>query len=455
MSAVILECPVSVKEALVASMGVSRRTSSLYDGIGTTGAQVYKVFVNAMDPDAPKKQVKSNQNSMTGTRERFFDPFRLKNLSLVSEHHSACVSTKVAAIFGLGFLLDSQDNTAVTTGTSPVDRLESEVDKILDPLCSVSWNDVYTSAGTDYVETGDGFIEVKRDNGNIVALYYLPSECVRIYIEDEDQNYHYEIVNAEDSTMPRFARFGDLDLFNARYNKGTNQLATSEVIHFRRPNNRDRWYGCPDWLAAVPCLELLQALHQFKHDFFLNRGVPEFMLFILGAKLSADDWKKVEDSIKGCIGTANSHKTIALNLANKDVQVQIEKLALENPGEDTFEKTKESLALSIVSAHRVPPLLAGIQIPGKLGAVNELPNALRAFQTLVVSQEQRTVFQILAATLGDPARNGGLPLTRENFKPYSVMDEIDLSMMDTSTRMRTPEATAAASGRDVSQGLRS
>lgn len=283
-----------------------------------------------------------------------------------------------------------------------------------------------------------------------------------IFVEDADYNFHYEILDDEgSSTVRRFARFADgedfltraaSDLLEFTLPEAQDTNNVTEVIHLRQPTSLSRWYGFPDWLAAVPPIELAQMLLQWKYDFFLNRGVPEFMLFILGQKLKEDDWKKIEDALKANIGLGNAHKTLALNLTNPEIKIQIEKLGLESKGDDDFGKTKESLASSIVTAHRVPPLLAGIQIPGKLGATNELPNALMAFQILVIGPAQRLFQQTLGLTLGGDDGVEGLDV--KDFAFQRITEQIDLGTADTIGRMRTPVAQATAEGRDPKDGLR-
>src|ERR1041384_5481197 len=100
----------------------------------------------------------------------------------------------------------------------------------------------------------------------------------------------------------------------------------SELISLKRPSNRSRWYGYPDWLAAMSDIELSQCLSQYKYDFFNNRGVPEFMMLVTGADVDEEDWKEVQKVIQNCIGTGNSHKTVAINLPNPNVEGQILKV---------------------------------------------------------------------------------------------------------------------------------
>ncbi len=434
------------------------------------------------------EEAPSKQGVNLGIQEHPYDFSQVKSFSTGNEHHSACLHAKVAATVGLGFI-DSQESVVIEdpvaeatppVGTDPATGLpagemlpmpkttkkftDSKVDLAMNPLCMISTTDLLHDICEDFWVTGNGYIEVVRPKGSldeIVGLHHLPSEESHVFLEDTDYNFHYVIKTGEGPER-RFARFGDHEEFAKRAGAdgggfdmpedAQSDEFISEVIHFRQPTSRSRWYGFAKWLAAVPPIELSQMLMQWKYDFFLNRGVPEFIFLLTGQKLKADDWKKVEDALKANIGLGNSHKSLALNISNPEVKVTIEKLAAESKGEDTFATTKEALALSVVTAHQVPPLLAGIQIPGKLGATNELPNALMAFQLLVIGPAQRQFQQTLATTLG--ADNGVEGLGGEDFAFTKITEEIDLGSMDTVSRMRQTVPEAEAEGRDMDEGLK-
>lgn len=401
----------------------------------------------------------SGQGVSTGRKSHPYDRRAIISFLDSNEHHAACISAKVQSTIGLGYK-DSRKETKNDDGTVDVEDVESKVDKALDPLCRVSWADTIWDVAEDFWQVGDGYIEVVRKGNNgkdITGLHHLPCTDAHLVVEDDLYHYHWEITSTDkgSSTNRIFAAFGDRDgLISRMKDKLSNQDAdaVSEVIQIRRPTSKNRWYGYCDWLSAVAAIELIQCLKQYKYDFFLNRGVPEFMLFILGQKLGKEDWAKVENAMRANIGLGRSHKSLALNLTSKEITVQVEKLAVEGKQDDDFSKTGENLASSIVSAHGVPPLLAGIMVPGKLGASNELVNALQAFQLLKIGPVQRIFKQALGSTLGNPKMNGSLGLKPEDFAMRKITDEIDLAMMDTVSRQRT-EATAK-DGRDPKDGLR-
>jgi hypothetical protein len=166
----------------------------------------------------------------------------------------------------------------------------------------------------------------------------------------------------------------------------------------------------------------------------------------MGAKINAKDWSALTEQMKGHIGLGNAHKSMQLNIPEAEAKVELHKLALEGKTDGLFSELDEALSLGIVSAHGVPPLLAGIQIPGKLGATNELPNALMAFQALKVGPRQEQIETMLQNTLGVE-----LGLDDKELKLRSCLEVIDVKNADTVGRMRTP--LAAAGNRDLSAGV--
>lgn len=448
----------------------------------------------------------SNQGVTLGRKGQPFNMRGIAEFQSSNPHHSACIQTKKYSTVGLGFRSpdqgpdvpmggtimnaqmqqtilaqnkDSPPNPDGTPNDKAIDpkattaairqrQVLTKADKTLNPLCAHTFMNVLLLISEDYHQVGQGYMEVVRakGDGKITGLHHIPSADVYVWLEDDKYNFHYEILGEEGAGGSRhFARWGDTKAFIERNGKDMSRWFgitsvdgknVSEVISFKNPSSRSRWYGFPDWLSCVSSIELLQCLQQYMYDFFLNRGVPEFMLFVTGASILGADWTKIQNSLQGNIGLANSHKSIALNLPQKDITITLEKLNVDGGQEGAdFATKKDCLALDIVTAHRVPPLLAGIQIPGKLGANNELPNALMAFQVLVIGPVQRSFQQTLGMTLGNKEQNGGLDLTEDDFLFRTITEEIDVGTLDTQARMRTPVVQAQAEGRDIKQGLKS
>jgi hypothetical protein len=458
-------------EAQVSS--IPRVSQSLYFPIGSGGASSLTELMKA--EEVPKNATSSSQGVATGRKGHPFNFEMAGRFQSVNVHHGRSIHTKVAATVGLGFESpnDRKRKQAKALGTplGPDDLPPADdvalIDTKLDPLCEHSWHDAISDVCEDYWQTGNGYLEIVRSQrgGEVIGIYHLPAKEAYVVIEDHRYRRHYSIQGGEDSTGSRvFARFGDLDDFLRRakgsrgvtfdYSGALDPDAVSEVIHFRRPTSLSRWYGYPDWLSCVAAIELVQCLTQHEYDFFLNRGVPEFMLFILGQGLNPKDKERIESAMQSTIGLGNQHKSLLVNLPNggAEMQVILHKLAMESKSDGSqFAGMAESLALQIVSSHGVPSLLAGIQVPGKLGAANEMVQAMQSFQTLVIGPAQRLFRQTLMNTLG---KEPSLGLSPEDLVLNSIVDDIDVKKADTMARMRQSPQEAEAEGRDLEDGVK-
>lgn len=428
----------------------------------------------ALSEEEVKKAAASGQGVALGRKLHPFNFDLVGRFQTYNVHHARAIHAKVAATVGLGFQTpndkkrkDAKSSLEPTDlSTLPPQDDVAKIDQVLGPLCEHSWQDTLVDCAEDLWQTGNGFLEVvrRRTTREVLGLYHLAAKEVYVVIENHRYDRHYSIQGREDNVSNRvFAKFGDSEglLQRAAQGKGyfsygqkPDKEIMSEVIHFRRPTSLSRWYGYPDWLSAVAAIELVQCLTQHEYDFYLNRGVPEFFLFVIGQLLSKSDKEKIEAAMASTIGLGNQHKSVLVNLPNggEHMKVQLEKLALEAKGDGSqFAGMSEALALQIVSAHGIPPLLAGIQIPGKLGAANEMVQAMQAFHVLVIEPMQRLIRQTLLNTLGT---DSSLGLSPEDFVLNTIVDRIDVQKTDTIARMRQTPQEAADEGRDLDKGVK-
>lgn len=481
------DTPITAPESVVRLLSRLRPDHPIYKQVQESGGQG---FMSALMKETTPAGGESAMKEFLGIRSHPFDFTVTANFKFANGHHSTCIETKVGSTVGLGFKTEAdhaakkmkadlaarQHEIAMAPPPKPVTAAavkkdagvdegvkKSKVAQALDLLVggvNYSFQDVLISAIDDFWNTGNGYIEVVREPGGerILGLHHIESQRVFVEVEEDGRNIHYYVLATVGVGQGylRLAKFGDLKDMRLRM-KIPAESPVTEIIHFRRTTSLSRWYGFPDWLAAVAAIELVQMMHQDEFDFHLNRSCPEFMLFILGKRLPKKDWDNIEAALVGTTGIGKAHKTLALNIESQpgETTVQVEKLGLEGSRDGAAFSTKhETLSVEIVSAHRVPPLLAGIVIPGRLGANNELPNALMSFQALVVGPAQHAIETTLGMTLGNPKTNGGLGLVAEDFDLKEITEEIDLGIAATVGGMKQPAATAQAEGRNLSQGMK-
>jgi len=361
----------------------------------------------------------TNAGVSVGKKAHLIDKLTARELRDFNATHAICIDAKVSSTVGLG-------------------HRDQEIHEYLDPLCRFSWQDTLDALAEDYFETGECFLEVvygdQSDIGLITGLHHIESAGIHAEVEEEDSSnlFHYIVEGEQGGADTRvLAKFGDLADLKERFgetgdgdpeldgidNTPANEailpsdrttvstlggsIVNSEVIHIRQSSNRSRYYGYPDYMSAVPSIELVQCMTQHEFDFYFNRGVPEFMLFLLGKNIGGC-WAKIEQLIKSNQGLGNSHKTGGVHIPGnpEETKVQVEKLAMEDAANSGFTEKSGTLDMRIATAHGMPPQLANIALPGKIGAANEGPNAMLTFQMRKLGQAQKNFSRMFACTLG-------------------------------------------------------
>ena len=445
----------------------------------------------ADDPER-KEAAASNLSNHQGVLEPLINKLAARDLRDFNATHSICLDAKKSSSVGLGHRV-------------------RKIHDVLDALTRFGWQDVLDAAADDYFETGEAFFEVVYgedvDGARVITgLHHLESYRVRVVLEEMDnsEDYHYMVEGDTGSGgILVMARWGDLEDLKRRFGiaglegdaiqaattpanetaslrnlTGYGQIVDSEIIHWRQPTNRSRYNGFPDYMSAVPSIELVQCMTQHEFDFYFNRGVPEFILFLIGKNMG-ECWGQVTSLIKGSQGLGNSHKTGAINIPGdpEEVVVQLEKLAMDDAANSGFSEKSATLDMRICTAHGMPPQLANIALPGKMGAANEGPNAMLTFQMRKLGQAQKSLSSLLARTLGDPetrlAQPTGPPvkLSRADFLAENegpvdangmpqfmmpgngfatILDGMTLGAQQTLSRMQDP---AGATDRNPEDGL--
>jgi len=384
------------------------------------GSMLFTVLKKAAKLAAEEAQTgDTNAGVSVGKKSHLIEKLSARDLRDFNATHAICIDAKVSSTVGLG-------------------HREQDIHDTLDPLTRFSWQDTLDALANDYFETGEAFLEVVWDGperGEITGLHHVESAGIHVEVEEEDSAnlYHY-IVEGETGGADTLvmAKWGDLKDLMERFgqlpqdedgelegidNSPANDailasdrstasalggsIANSEIIHFRQATNRSRFYGYPDYMSAVPSIELVQCMTQHEFDFYFNRGVPEFLLFLLGKNIGGC-WSKIETMLKANQGIGNSHKAQGVHIPGnpEETTVQIEKLAMEDAGNSGFSEKSGTLDMRIATAHGMPPQLANIALPGKMGAANEGPNAMLTFQMRKLGQAQKNFSRVFSCTLG-------------------------------------------------------
>lgn len=451
--------PVSVKEKSHRMGAMSAPSADLYKGSSVLGLLRTSEGMSQgsnTEPEYAAQEILPPPLNM----------YEAKRLKDISPHHASCITTKKNCIVGLGFLSnDDLNNNGVV---DPSERSAAEMASLLTGAPYIKSNadtvlDKYTMRGfsnelmdwvEDALDTGTGYLEVSRKGDDIVYIGMLPTEAV--HVVKQGREIYFRVVEKNGGYV-YYSRFG-MENKEWLFTKGPyagsdkDRDTVSELIMLSEPSNRCRYYGYPSWLAAAVDIDLLRKAKQYKADFYHNRGVLDFIFSVTGHNVDDDEWSKITTMISDTSGEGTNWKSLALNFASPDAKIQIDKLASDSGTEEQFANDNEVFSQNIVSAHAVPPLLANILIPGKLGASNEYVNSLIGFQLLRIGPWQQNVQKTLSSTLGNKELNGGLSIGPEDFRLRTITSQINLQALDTIGRMR--EEVTTDPNRDLNDGVK-
>jgi capsid portal protein len=395
---------------------------------------------------------------------------QLYALKDISGHHSSCIQAKKYATVGLGFIDDGENVSKSSTDQEAAEAarsllsgqgyVTSKVDDLLDPLTLFGFANELLDVAEDFMDCGTGYLEVCRDDkGRIVGLSHIPAKDVWFCTYDGKVFFQYQPLGYGSPVCRYWSRFGlsqkkwlmssDGPLKNFKGKESD----VSELIPFIQPSNRTKYYGYPDWISATVDIDLLKKSKQYKADFYHNRGVLDKILIVTGESVDPKAWEKIEGAVRGSIGGGNNFGSMCLNLGNPDAKVDVKNMGAEGDTEEQFAKDTETLTQNIVSSHGVPPLLANILIPGKLGASNEFVNALVGFQLLRINAYQNVFSKMLASTLGHK-KDGIEGLGPEDFRLRSITSQINLNCLETIGKMRSEVTSGENKGRDLEKGVK-
>lgn len=433
---------------------------------GGEGSLSFDLLLKAVIPAGGDSSVEQ----IIGDVPELIDKLKARDLRDFNSTHAICIDAKVASGVGQG-------------------HREQAIYDALDPLTRYGWQDVLDCLGEDHSETGECYLEVvfgdPTSPGLITGLHHLEAASVTPVVESEtSEDLHYRVSGSRgDANTVVMAQWGDLAALRERHNitlqsQDPNtaprrdvtvlqgEIRNSEIIAVRQATNKCKHRGYPDYMSAVPSVELVQCMTQHEFDFYYNRGVPEFLLFLIGKNVGTA-WDKITAMFKKNQGPGNAHKTNAVHIPGsaQETTVQVEKLAMEDAANSGFAEKSDTLDMRIATAHGMPPQLANIALPGKIGGANEGPNAMLTFQKRKLGRIQKSFSRAFARCLAGPGisfsslEGGSKTLTRDQFlgtafkrfeddgNPLyiekgngfvTILDGMTLGAMETLAEMREP-----------------
>lgn len=353
-----------------------------------------------------------------------------------SSYASACLSTFINYMYGDGLVSSKDSNFA-----KEVQRFlftPSFLKKIL----------------TDYCTFGGMSIHVRYDlNKNIAlkdGLRHQDFSTVRLGNYSEDT---YEVRNAwisenwEQYTKKEFKpkeiplfdmnkAIREIDQINKVIKEGgdlTEVQLSGQLYYAKQYKAGEPFYPSPAWASALNWIYCDGEIASFHANNIDNAFMPSTIIFHPGVIDGvAEDGRPltevIKESVKEFQGAENAGKIF--NLFGDSKATAPEVIPFDaNSNSDLFNTLGDIIDKKIVSAFKVPRVLAGIETPGSLGATNEIANAIEWYNSVI-----RADLSFVETELNELVRHvrgwDGSVFTFAQSKPISYLDPAFLQYLD-------------------------
>ncbi len=297
------------------------------------------------------------------------DILGLANLYAKSSWNYAAINAKMANIIGLGYSLELSPRMAnklqKVTDTDKLLKARNLIDsKRLDLYdwieslnSSFSLLETLTHAFIDYQATGNGYLEIGRitsgpKKGTIGYIGHIPTSTIRV------RRFHDGYVQLVQGRIRFFRNYGDQSIEDPL---GLDSFP-NEIIHLKKYNPVDTFYGMPDILAAMNAVAGDEFAQRYNLDLFEHKAAPRYVVIAKGANLSPTSTSHILEFLQSGLKGKN-HRSIYIPLPpdREGQKSEVTFNAVETGIQDSsFSDYRKANRDEILAVHRVPATKIGI-----------------------------------------------------------------------------------------------
>lgn len=317
----------------------------------------------------------------------------LAKLYTLSPAHYGAVNAKTSNVVGLGYdfvdshkarekMEESEGEEEKKKNVKKMSRLRSYMFGWLDNCNEEdTFDETLRKVYTDYEVTGNGYFEIGRtDSGEIGYIGHIPATTIRVR---KERDGFVQIIGER----VRFFKHLGKETANP-VNPGEE---TNEVIHIKKYNPENSYYGVPDILSAMQAVTGQEFASRYNLEYFENKAVPRYVVIIKGGKLGAAGQSELikffDSAVKG-----TNHRTILVPLpadTSEGGKTSFEMNPIEAGVQDASFVNYEKINLQkILMAERVPMTKVGLAEGVNLAVARD---ADKTFKEQVCRPEQRVI----------------------------------------------------------------
>ncbi len=363
-------------------------------------------------------QIKDPFTESSGFRDYYPTPYNfstLLNFYYDNTWHGVCVRIKKQATVG-GFKI---------VGIEQDQKPDGEYQRLVDFLdqINVDFEDLIEVLGRvmiDLEAIGNAYIEIVRNAlGQVVEIYHIPAHTVR---KHSTKNGYVQIrlkmgVGGVSETV-YFRRYSD------ETDPARSDRKVHEIIHLKEYFPASKYYGLPDFMAALGAITMDRSAVIFNNNYFENGGMFGLILWLKNAALNTTMKSALRSLLtNNFTGIDNAHRMALVDELPENAELHVEKL-MEQVKDMSFERLRKFNRDEILAAHLVPPKMVYVATPGQLGESNDSYNQMKFFKLIEIDPAQARIERILNRIIKNDL---GIQRWRIKFNELDVRSPKDIS----------------------------
>ena len=270
-----------------------------------------------------------------------FDPTLWARMMEMNTRLSRSIRSYARNTVGLGWAVEPLEEPSSDTPDAinkAVDKQATILRRFFNrPNQKMPTTTVFYLMKTDMEATGNGYLEITRNNGGqINGLFHVSSVTIRVRKNDMG------FVQIREEQRRYFKEFGDIriidpvtgdilvDEYGNKTTQGFNRAPTgipipekyraSEILHFKIYSPRSSYYGVPRFVSAAPAITGSRLAAVRNVAFMENDGVPRMVIAVSGGRLTSESVELIEQFVsrKGR-GVENAHRVMVLQTEEKSI----------------------------------------------------------------------------------------------------------------------------------------
>lgn len=347
---------------------------------------------------------KRNEIVQYGLDNQF--PQHLLNLSVQSSLHTAILDRKIKLGIGEGVSYDGPTN-------SKTDAF------IAEPNPYEDMNSILEKCYTDTEIFGGFGLQVvwAKDKKNIAQIYHVPFQNIRsgkINKLNLVEDYYYF------DEWKKYTRLADAEKFIA-FNK---VIPTGkQMLYAKKYSATNLYYPLPGYVGGLNDINTLYEISVFHNACITNNFAPGIMIIFRGPRPTEDEQNQIMKMLTAKYsGAKNAGTPSVFFLDNEQQAPQIEQTQVTDLDKQ-YSTLTEAVKESVVMAHSIPRIIAGLEKSGSLGGGKEYVDASEVFKNDYVSKNQAFVLRYLNRIMDV---NKLKPLTIINSSPSLMLYDANL-----------------------------